>query len=280
MSLTPGRPQNAALFAARPPERFFANATVVGGHHEMLPKETTMRVIVSLAFCFLLLSAAVAYAEPTIAVFNVQKVAAECDALKDAKAALEKKFGAQKEALEKQRDALEKKAAALKGKATEKQQFELSKMHREYSEKAQAFVRVFQADELRVRRDIDTVISTAAKELAARKGYSLLLDSGAAVYFEAKYDVTNEMLAETNAVWAKSKTEPAAAKDDKADKQDDKNADKAPADADKAEADKAEADKTPAQADKPAQPDKADKADQAGKGGKGAQGAKPRKTGK
>ena len=243
-----------------------------------------MRVIASLAFCFLLLSAAVAYAEPTIAVFNVQKVAAECDALKDAKAALEKKFGSQKEALEKQRDALEKKAAALKGKATEKQQFELSKMHREYSEKAQAFVRVFQADELRVRRDIDTVISTAAKELAAKKGYSLILDSGAAVYFETKFDVTNEMLAETNAVWAKSKTEPAG---DKADKKDDKNADKAPADADKAEADKAEADKTPAQADKPAQSDNADKADksdkgdQAGKGGKGAQGAKPsRRSGK
>ena len=268
----------------RPPERFFANATAVGGHHEMLPKETTMRVIASLAFCFLLLSAAVAYAEPTIAVFNVQKVAAECDALKDAKAALEKKFGAQKEALEKQRDTLEKKAAALKGKVTEKQQAELSKMHREYTEKAQAFVRVFQADELRVRRDIDTVISTAAKELAARKGYSFILDSGAAIYFETKFDVTNEMLAETNAVWAKSKTEPAAAKDDKDDKKDDKGADKAPADADKAEADKAEADKAPAQADKPAQSDSADKpdkAEQAGKGGKGAQGAKPgRRSGK
>ena len=253
---------------------------------QLLPKETKMRTIVSLAVCFLLLSAVAAHAEPAIAVFNVQKVAAECDALQEAKAALEKKFGAQKESLEKQRDSIEKKAAALKGKATEKQQAELSKMHREYSEKAQAFVRVFQADELRVRRDIDTVISTAAKELAAKKGYSLILDSGAAVYFEAKFDVTNEMLAETNAVWAKSKTEPAAAKDDKADKKDDKGADKAPAEADKTGADKAEADKAPAQVDKPAQsdsadkPDKADKADQAGKGGKGAQGAKPSKPGK
>ena len=241
-----------------------------------------MRVIASLAFCFLLLSAAVAHAEPTIAVFNVQKVAAECDALKDAKAALEKKFGAQKEALEKQRDTLEKKAAALKGKATERQQAELSKMHREYTEKAQAFVRVFQADELRVRRDIDTVISTAAKELAAKKGYSLILDSGAAVYFETKFDITGEMLAETNAVWAKSKTEPAGAKDGKDDKAGQSDS-KTPAQDDKAEADKAEADKTPAQADKPAQSDSADKggkADQAGKGGKGTQGAKPRRTGK
>ena len=179
-----------------------------------------MRVIASLAFCFLLLSAVAAHAEPAIAVFNVQKVAAECDALQEAKAALEKKFGAQKESLEKQRDSIEKKAAALKGKATEKQQAELSRMHREYTEKAQAFVRVFQADEMRVRRDIDTVINAAAKELAAKKGYSLILDSAAAVYADPKLDVTADMLAATNEVWQKSKTAPAESKDAKEDKGD------------------------------------------------------------
>ena len=188
-----------------------------------------MRTIVSLAISFLLLSTVAAHAEPAIVVFNVQKVASECDALQEAKAALEKKFGTQKESLEKQRDTIEKKAAALKGKATEKQQAELSKMHREYTEKAQAFVRVFQADEMRVRRDIDTVINAAAKELAAKKGYSLILDSAAAVYAEPKLDVTNEMLAATNEVWQKNKTSPAEnkdakdAKDDKAGK-DDKDA--------------------------------------------------------
>lgn len=179
-----------------------------------------MRTIVSLAVCFLLLSAVAAHAEPAIAVFNVQKVAAECDALQEAKAALEKKFGAQKESLEKQRDSIEKKAAALKGKATEKQQAELSRMHREYTEKAQAFVRVFQADEMRVRRDIDTVINAAAKELAAKKGYSLILDSAAAVYADPKLDVTADMLAATNEVWQKSKTAPAESKDAKEDKGD------------------------------------------------------------
>lgn len=187
---------------------------------QLLPKETKMRTIVSLAVCFLLLSAVAAHAEPAIAVFNVQKVAAECDALQEAKAALEKKFGAQKESLEKQRDSIEKKAAALKGKATEKQQAELSRMHREYTEKAQAFVRVFQADEMRVRRDIDTVINAAAKELAAKKGYSLILDSAAAVYADPKLDVTADMLAATNEVWQKSKTAPAESKDAKEDKGD------------------------------------------------------------
>ena len=57
-------------------------------------------------------------------------------------------------------------------------------MHREYTEKAQAFVRVFQADEMRVRKDIDTVITAAAKELATQKGYSFVLDTAAAVYVD------------------------------------------------------------------------------------------------
>ena len=177
-----------------------------------------MRTIISLAVCFVLLSTAAAHAEPNIAVFNLQKVASECDVLVEAKAALEKKHGTQKEALEKQRDSIEKKAAAIKGKVTEKQQAELSKMHREYTEKAQAFVRVFQADEMRVRKDIDTVITRAARELAAQKGYSLILDTAAAVYADPKYDVTDAMLTMTNDVWKKSKTESKDAKDSQDDK--------------------------------------------------------------
>lgn len=177
-----------------------------------------MRTIVSLTFCFLLLFAATARAESSVAVFNVQKVASECDALRDAKSVLEKKFGTQKQALEKQRETIEKKAAALKGKGTEKQQAELNKMHREYTEKAQAFMRVVQADELRVRQDIDTVIVDAAKELAAKKGYSLILDSAAAIYMAPGLDITDEMLTATNEIWQTRKAAAPAVRDDKDDK--------------------------------------------------------------
>lgn len=174
-----------------------------------------MRKVLSLAVCFVLLSAAAAHAEPSIAVFNVQKVANECEALKEAKAALDKKFGAQKQAIDKQREALERKAQGLKGKVTEKQQAELNKMHKAYTEKAQAFVRVFQADELTLRKDIDTLMTNAAKELAARKGYALILDSQAAVFAEPQLDVTDAMLAETNELWKKNKKTPPVVEDGK-----------------------------------------------------------------
>ena len=174
-----------------------------------------MRKILSLAVCFVLLSVAAAHAEQKIAVFNVQKVASECDALKEAKAALDKKFGAQKQAIEKQREALEQRAQGLKGRATEKQQAELNKMHKAYTEKAQAFVRVFQADEMTLRKDIDTLMTTAAKELAAKNGYSLILDSQAAVFAEPQFDITEQMLAETNELWRKNKKTPSAAEEAK-----------------------------------------------------------------
>lgn len=225
MSLTPGT-RKEKRFARACPKRNFSlpaeNLPPLIRLYEIVLKEMIMRKIVPLVFCFFLLFASVAHAELNIAVFNAQKVAAECDAFVEAKAAAEKQFGAQKDALDKQRDTIEKKAAALKGKATEKQQQELNKMHREYTEKAQAFVRVAQTAEMRIRRDIDTVILTAAKELAAKKGYNLILDTSSTAFADPKFDVTNDMLAEANDVWKKSKASapaPEAGKDgDKDDK--------------------------------------------------------------
>jgi outer membrane protein len=171
-----------------------------------------MRLLASAALCCAMLFAASARAETGFAVFNVQKVVTECDALQEAKTAMEKKFGGQKDALEKQRSELEKKITASKGKTN---QADLAKMQREFSEKAQAFMRVLQAEEARLRKEIDAVITSAAKELARKKGYSAILDSAAAVYCDPANDVTDAMLAETNALWKQSKENPAPAKDAK-----------------------------------------------------------------
>ncbi|MDR2488386.1 MAG: OmpH family outer membrane protein [Desulfovibrio sp.] len=173
-----------------------------------------MRTLASVTLCYALFFAAAAHAEPAgIAVFNVQKVVTECDALREAKISMEKKFGEQKTSLEKQRETLEKKIASIKGKATEKQQAELNKMNREYTEKAQAFVRVFQADEARLRTEIDAVVTAAAKELSLKRGYLAVFDSSATVYADTAIDVTAAMLAETNEQWKKAKATPADAKD-------------------------------------------------------------------
>ena len=163
-----------------------------------------MRTILLLSLCFVFLSASIAGAEGGIAVFDLQRVAAECDALKAAKGALDAKFGAQRNDLDKERAALEKKNTDYQKKApTEKQRQAFMKDQKAYSEKAQAFMRLLQADEMRIRTDIDTLIGRAAKELASSKGYQIILDVAAAPYVDPKLDVTADMLAETNAQWRK-----------------------------------------------------------------------------
>jgi outer membrane protein len=163
-----------------------------------------MRRIVCLAACFLLFSIASARAAGDVVAFDLQKVARECDALKVAIDALEKKYGGQKDELEKERNAIEKKGEEYtRKKPTDKQQKELDEQRRKYMEKAQAFMRLYQADEMRVRTDIDTVILAAAKDLAARKGYAMVLDTAAVPYVSPGLDVTNDMITEANEVWKK-----------------------------------------------------------------------------
>ena len=163
-----------------------------------------MRRTLCLAACFLLFSAAFARAAGDVVAFDLQKVARECDALKVAIDALEKKYGSQKDELEKERGAIEKKGEEYaKKKPTDKQKKDFEEERRKYMEKAQAFMRLYQADELRVRTDIDTVILAAAKDLAARKGYALVLDTAAVPYVSPGLDVTNDMITEANEVWKK-----------------------------------------------------------------------------
>lgn len=179
-----------------------------------------MRKILCLAACLLLMSAAtVQAAGVNIAVFDLQKVAADSDALKEARTILDSKFGPQKIELEKEREGMEKTAMDLekerealfkmaenqrdakKVKALEQKVQNFSKQQRDYSEKAQAFMRLLQADELRVRTELDSVISRAAKNLAKRKSYTLILDISLVPYVDPALDVTNDILTETNAVW-------------------------------------------------------------------------------
>ena len=172
-----------------------------------------MRKILCLAACLVLLSAATARAADAIVVFDLQKVAAECDALKAAKEAMDAKFGPQRSELEKERAAIEKQGEGFqKKKPTEKQYNDFVKKQREYQEKAQAFMRLLQADELRVRTDIDTVIMEAAKQMAAANGHAMILDTAAVPYVDPKLDVTEAMLAKANEVWKAMNAEGAAAK--------------------------------------------------------------------
>jgi len=159
-----------------------------------------MRKILCLSAVFVLLSAVAAHSQsPGIAVFDVQKVASQSEILKTARADIDKKFGKQKSDLEKERDSIEKKAEEFqKKRPTEKQQAALAKQHREYTEKTQAFMKLLQAEEARVRQDLEKVIAESAKSLAAQKGYVIILDRAAAPYFAPELDVTDALLQEVN----------------------------------------------------------------------------------
>lgn len=165
-----------------------------------------MRKLFFLTIVCLLFSASAVHAQDlAIGVFDVQKVATESDAIKAAKDEIDKKFGKQKADLEKERANIEKKAQEYqKKRPTEKQQQALMKQNREYSEKAQAFLKLLQAEEARFRSELEEAIGKAAKEVAVKKNLSLILDKAAAPYFDSKFDVTADMLTEVNALTQKS----------------------------------------------------------------------------
>lgn len=157
--------------------------------------------------CLLFSASAVNAQDMAIGVFDVQKVAAESDAIKAAKEEIDKKFGKQKNDLEAERAGIEKKAQDFqKKRPTEKQQQALMKQNREYSEKAQAFLKLLQAEEARFRKDLEDAIAKAAKEVAVKKNLSLVFDRAAVPYFDPKHDVTADVLTELNAL---SKAAPA-----------------------------------------------------------------------
>lgn len=163
-----------------------------------------MRKSLALAVSFVLLFAAAAHAEMKVAVFDVQVVAEKSDALKEAQEMWKKNYDGEKAQLEKQRDALEKKAATLT-KATEAQKKEFQKSERDFAEKTNAFMRKMQASELEIRKELDTLIVQSASEYAAAKGYTLILDTKSAPYFDKSMDVTDDMVKEANRVWAAAK---------------------------------------------------------------------------
>jgi outer membrane protein len=162
------------------------------------------RKVVLFSLVFIFLSAGVAQAGGEFAVFDKQTVAAESEALKAARGAMESKFGAQRDALEKERAALESRAIAFQRiTPTEQQAQDFMRQQEAFSERAQAFLRLLQADEARVFGEIEALIDRAARGLAVRGGYVLILDSAAALYFAPNLDITSDMVEEVNALWKK-----------------------------------------------------------------------------
>jgi Skp family chaperone for outer membrane proteins len=163
-----------------------------------------MRKSIALAVCFVLLSAVAARAEMKAAVFDVQVVAENSDAMKEAQEKWKATYDGEKQQLEKQRDELTKKAEGL-AKATEAQKNEFRKAERDYTEKTNAFMRKMQMSEIEIRKQLDALIVQASTEYANAKGYALILDAKSAPFFDKSMDVTDDMVKEANRVWTNAK---------------------------------------------------------------------------
>ncbi|MDL2267468.1 OmpH family outer membrane protein [Desulfovibrio sp. OttesenSCG-928-G15] len=167
-----------------------------------------MRIFAVAAMALFFLSAPLALAADNFAFIDLKRVATECDAWKDVKKDLDKKFGARKDELQKERAELDKKLAQFQDKEpTAAEAEDIRRIEREYTDKAEAFLRLLQTDEARVRGNIDTILDRASKELAARKGLQIIFNVASAAYYDPKLDISDEMIAETNAQWKKFKPE-------------------------------------------------------------------------
>ncbi len=170
-----------------------------------------MRKVLFLSLALSLLLLGTAFAADTaaplttkIGVVDMQAVATQSEPAKAAKAQMEKKFGKEKEDLEKQGEALKKKAESLKGpKVGDDKKLAFIKSKQELDQKTRNFMRKVEQEEVKLRQDMVTMVFNATYEVAKRKGYTFVVDitAGGVLYADQSMDLTADVLAEVNKIY-------------------------------------------------------------------------------
>ncbi len=160
-----------------------------------------MRTTLAAAICSIFLFCGVANAEVNVAVFNLQEVATKSDAFQVGKKKMTDTYEGKRKELEKKRQELEKLGETMRSTSTKEQQDKFRKLQKEYTEAANLYVRNLQEAEAEARGVMDRLIIEATRQFATEKGYTLVLDAAAAVYYDPSMDVTAAMLETVNKVW-------------------------------------------------------------------------------
>jgi len=180
-----------------------------------------MKKIVLLTLALFLFAGSAVAAELKIGFFNMNDVALECDAYKDAQKRIQGAHTAEQQAIEKQGQELQKKvdafnaqASALSVEAREERNLELMRLSRDFDDRKNAFIRKVSAAENRARDEIARAIVLASIDYGKRNRYSVIQDSNTAgaMYVDASIDITADILKETNRIW---KEKPKALTDDR-----------------------------------------------------------------
>ncbi|WP_027187078.1 OmpH family outer membrane protein [Desulfovibrio cuneatus] len=160
-----------------------------------------MRTTLAAAICSIFLFCGVANAEVKVAVFNLQAVAAKSEAFQVGKKKMTDTYEGKRKELEKKRQELEKLGESMRSTSTKEQQDKFRSLQKDYTEAANMYVRNLQQAEAEARDIMDRLIIESARQFAAEKGYTLVLDAAAAVYYDPSMDVTDAMLETVNKVW-------------------------------------------------------------------------------
>lgn len=143
-----------------------------------------------------------------IGVVDMQTVATDSEPAKAAKAQMETKYGKERAALEKQGAALKKQAEALKNpKASEQKKVDFIKAKQKLDQETRNFLRKVEQDEVKLRQDMVTLVFSATYEVARAKGFNFVVDvtAGGVLYADQSMDLTQDVLAEVNKIYAANK---------------------------------------------------------------------------
>lgn len=146
-----------------------------------------------------------------IGVVDMQTVVTESEPAKAAKAQLEAKYGKERENLEKQGNALKKKAEDLKNpKVSEEKKLAFIRSKQELDQKTRNFLRKVEQDEVKLRQDMVTLVFSATYEVAKARDFNFVVDvtAGGVLYADQSMDLTQDVLAEVNKIYAQNKDKP------------------------------------------------------------------------
>lgn len=140
-----------------------------------------------------------------IGVVDMQAVATDSEPAKAARSQMESKYGNERNNLEKQGNSLKKQAQGLK-KASEQKKVDFLKAKQKLDNETRAFMRKVEQDEIKLRQDMVTLVFNATYEVARAKGFNFVVDvtAGGVLYADKAMDLTQDVLAEVNRIYAAS----------------------------------------------------------------------------
>lgn len=151
----------------------------------------------------LVVGAGMAWAEPRLAVVDMQRALNDCDAGKKAKDQVKAKFERSQDQLKRQRDDLDrlkedydKKALLVKEEERRNLEKDLETRSLDFKRKYEDFQRELKRTDAELTQAIVEDLGDVVREYAAKEGFTLVLEasSGAIVYVDKTTDITDEVV--------------------------------------------------------------------------------------